>query len=317
MNMANSIKNVAILGATGHVGIHFVNELLKTGKHTVTAITRHESTATFPEGVKVARADYSSEDSLVSVLKGHDIVVITLPSTTGPELHEFIVKSAVKAGISWIVPNVYGSDPNNDSLNEDWAFGPTTRANVKHVVDSGANWIVMTGGYWYTWSLLAGELAYGIDIKNKKAVFFDDGTVKLNTSTFSLYGKALAALLSLPVTKEADGKSALEDWKNKPLFFSSFLVSQRDMLDSVHRFMGTTDNDWTIEHVDSKKRVAEGWETLKQGDRRGFVRAMYTRTFYPNGGGDYQSANGLQNDILGLPEEDLDTATKEAVDAVA
>ncbi|PVI01019.1 NAD(P)-binding protein [Periconia macrospinosa] len=312
--MTNYIRNVAIFGATGHVGSYFVKELLKTGKHNITAITRNESSATFPEEVKVARADYASEQSLVNALRGNDLAVITLASTTKPETHEFIVNAAAKAGINWIVPNVYGSDPENDRLNNDWAFGPTTINNIQHVVKSGANYIVLTGGYWYSWSLGGGEMCYGIDIKEKKAVFFDDGKAKLNTSTFSLFGKALAALLSLPIKKEADGNPAIEDWKNKAVYFSSFLVSQRDMLDSVHRAMGTTDKDWTIEYQNSEERVKQGWETLRQGDRRGWVRAMYTRTFYPNGDGDYQSVKGVQNELLGLPEENLDAVTKEVVD---
>lgn len=49
------------------------------------------------------------------------------------------------------------------------------------------------------------------------------------------------------------------------------------------------------------------------GDRNGFVRLLYTRVFYPNGGGDYETSKGLQNEILGLPEEDLDEATREAI----
>jgi hypothetical protein len=301
--------------ATGHVGTHFVNALLATKKHAITAITRQESTATFPADVKVARADYTSEDSLVAALRGNDFVAITLPGSATTETHEFIVRAAAKAGITWIVPNVYGSDPNNDRLNDDWIHGPTTRANIQHVVKSGANWIVLTGSYWYTWSLLHGEMGFGIDIKNKKAVFFDEGTTKINTSSLPLYGKTLAALLSLPVIKEADGKLALEDWKNKPVYFSSWRLSQRDMLDSVHRVAGTTDKDWSIEYVNSKERVEQGLVQLKGGDRRGFVRAMYTRCFYPNGDGDYESVRGLQNEILGLPREDLDAATKEAIDA--
>ena len=40
---------------------------------------------------------------------------------------------------------------------------------------------------------------------------------------------------------------------------------------------------------------------------------MYTRVFYPDGGGDFEASRGLQNDVLGLPKEDLDEFTKIAV----
>jgi hypothetical protein len=94
---------------------------------------------------------------------------------------------------------------------------------------------------------------------------------------------------------------------------SSFLVSQRDMLDSLHRVCGTTDADWTITHQPSLERYKKGIEDMQKGDRSGFARAMYTRVFFPNGGGDYESTHGLDNGVLGLPKEDIDEATKRAV----
>lgn len=43
---------------------------------------------------------------------------------------------------------------------------------------------------------------------------------------------------------------------------------------------------------------------------------MYARVFYPDGSGDYESSKGLDNEALGLPHEDLDEATKRAVEMV-
>lgn len=45
----------------------------------------------------------------------------------------------------------------------------------------------------------------------------------------------------------------------------------------------------------------------------GFAQLMYTRVFYRDGGGDFETSRGLQNGVLGLPEEDLDEYTKIAV----
>ena len=98
------------------------------------------------------------------------------------------------------------------------------------------------------------------------------------------------------------------------MYFSSFLVSQRDMLDSVQRVTGTTDRDWVIERVDAKKRVEEGLVGMKKGDYQGFVRAMYTRTFYKDEPVNFEAMRGLHNEVLGLSKEDLDTATKQAVE---
>ena len=53
-------------------------ELLATGKHTVTAISRADSTSKLPEGVKVAKVDYDKPETLVEALKGQDALIITL-----------------------------------------------------------------------------------------------------------------------------------------------------------------------------------------------------------------------------------------------
>lgn len=116
---------------------------------------------------------------------------------------------------------------------------------------------------------------------------------------------------------ENDTSPNVAQWKNKPLYISSFLVSQREMLDSVHRVMGTTDKDWEIVFEKSGERYAKGLEDMKNGERMGFARAMYSRIFFPNGGGDYESTAGLDNDKIGLKKDDLDEATKRTVELVA
>ena len=53
---------------------------------------------------------------------------------------------------------------------------------------------------------------------------------------------------------------------------------------------------------------------MKEGNmQEGFQKCMYVRVFYP-GCGDL--THKLDNDKLGLPTEDLDEATKEAIDMV-
>jgi hypothetical protein len=40
---------------------------------------------------------------------------------------------------------------------------------------------------------------------------------------------------------------------------------------------------------------------------------LYSRSFFPESSGDYGAIKGLDNDVLGLPKEDLDEATRAAV----
>lgn len=85
------------------------------------------------------------------------------------------------------------------------------------------------------------------------------------------------------------------------------------MFESVKRVTGTTDADWTISYENSEERYKKAVQDLHGGDRNGFIRLLYTRTFYPGGGGDYETTKGLQNKVLDLPKEDLDEATKEGI----
>jgi hypothetical protein len=298
--------------------MHFVEGLLKTGKHIITAVTRTESKATFPDAVKVARVDYSDEDALISALKGQQFLVITLPGPAPPELHSKLVQAAAKAGVPYIMPNAYGHDILNERLASEDLYGAGCIKRCQEIQDLGMSYIVMTCGFWYEWSVAFGEPAFGIDIKTKKAVFFDDGKTETNTSSWIQCGRALAGLLSLKELPEDenDTSETISNWKNKPMYITSFKTSQRGILDSINRVMGTKDDDWEIEYQNSEERYKKGLEDLKAGNRLGFARAMYTRIFYPNGDGEFETKRELANEMIGLEREDLDVATKRAVDMV-
>lgn len=300
--------------AGGHVGKNIAEELLKTGKHTVTALTRLDSKATLPAGLKIAQVTYDDDgQSLVSALQGQQFLVITLSVFAPPDTHSKIVKAAVKAGVPYIMPNVYGSDLLNKSLRDEDLYSAGCVQRCEEIENLGASYIAMVCGFWYEWSLALGPNWFGFDIKNRKAIFFDDGQTQINTSTLRQCGRALAALLSL---SESGPSPSLSQWKNKLFYISSFRINQRDMLDSLHRVIGTTDKDWEIAYEPTAERYKSGIEDMQKGIRTGYARAMYSRVFYPNGGGDFESTRGLENDLIGLPKENLDEATRIAVEMV-
>jgi hypothetical protein len=43
---------------------------------------------------------------------------------------------------------------------------------------------------------------------------------------------------------------------------------------------------------------------------------MYARVFYPDDSGDYETTHGLDNEVLGLPSEDFDAATRKTIEMV-
>ncbi|KAI5464833.1 hypothetical protein BGZ63DRAFT_350598 [Mariannaea sp. PMI_226] len=310
----NKIERVAIVGAGGSVGKHLAASLIKTGKHTVTAISREGSTSSIPDGVKVVNVDYDNEDSLVNALKGQQFLAISMSVRAPPDTQEKIVRAAAKAGVKWIMPNAYGTDVANTTLTVE----NFTRADAGiHAIQKVgySSWIAMVCGFWYEFSTAQPPEWYGFDIAKKTATFYDDGKTRINTSTWIQCGEALAGLLSLKELPddENDQSPNVSQWKNKPLYISSFRINQREMLDSIQRVTGTTDKDWTIDYEDSKDRWVRGKARMQSGDRLGHAMAMYARTFFPNGDGDFETKYGLANDVLSLPKEDLDEASKRAV----
>jgi hypothetical protein len=125
--------------AGGTIGKHLAEALLKTGKHTVTALTREGSKSELPSGVKVARVNYDDEASLVSALKGQQFLAITLVATGPPDTHSKIVAAAAKAGIPYVMPNNYGADIGNRKLCEENLTGLGCLARCDEIEKTGVS----------------------------------------------------------------------------------------------------------------------------------------------------------------------------------
>ncbi len=209
------------------------------------------------------------------------------------------------------MPNVYGGNIFNKSLQAEDMYSAASLERCLEIERKGNTaYVAMLCGFWFEWSLARGEAFFGFDIRDRKVTMYDDGMTLITTSTFGQVGRAAAALLALPegVVKEK--------FANGPLYVGSFTVCQRDILDSLNRVLGTSDGDWEIRYEETKKRYQDGLTELQAGSQIGFAKAMYSRTFFPNGGGNTEKDKGLHNEVLGLEKEDLDDAVKRAVHLV-
>ncbi|RYP56875.1 hypothetical protein DL769_009840 [Monosporascus sp. CRB-8-3] len=308
------VKKVAIVGATGSQGKFIVDELLKLGKHEVTAITRVESKAVIPEGVKVAKVDYGDHSSLVAALRGQEVLIITMSVQAPKETQKKLVDAAADAEVPWILPNEWGLDHTNKALADDTFLGPPSRAIRKHIDDLGkSSWIGVACGFWYEFSIGGTPDRFGFNFAERSVIFFDDGTAPIHTSTWPQVARAVAKLLSLKTypDDENDRSVTLSSYKGRFVRVASFRVSQRDMFESALRVTGTRPEEWKITRESSAQRYKEAADRLrKDGDMTAFARALYTRDFFPDGSG-LLDRDGLtlDNEILGLPKEDLDEYT--------
>ena len=260
--------------------------LVAAGKHTVTAITRVDSKSSIPSGMAIKKVDYDDKASLVDALRGQDVLIITMAVTAPPDASEKLVDAAAEAGVPWILPNEYSSDATNESLQNDILLGPGRVKTRKHIEELGvSSWIGFTCSFWYEYSLAASPGSYGFDFASKTVTFYDKGTTKINTTTWDQCGRAAAALLSLKVLPEDSGDKSptLSMFQNEHMYVSSFLVSQRDMFESVLRVTGDKESDWTINYEDVKERYKAGVEQMKGGDRKWVCEAVVCESVLPGG----------------------------------
>jgi hypothetical protein len=310
----NRIEHVAIVGVGGNVGKFIANALRATKKHTITALTRPESKSTVPPGVRRVDIDYTScpEAELVTALKGQDYLIISLHvSQNRNDTQGRLVRAAGKAGCKYVMPNHWGADIRNVKLCTEYTAGGWDDGRWKRYEDAGTTWTALCCGFWLEHSLVGGPALFGFDLKKKEMTFYDDGKTKINIGTWEICGNAVAALLSLPILPEDENDESvtLSRWFNRPLYVADFLISQRDIFESVLRIWGGKEADWTIKYEPSKERHEKGMQILKAGGptaQMGFGMQMYARYFYPNGDGDFQSKYGLANDVLGIKAGKLD-----------
>ncbi|PNP86444.1 hypothetical protein FNYG_00146 [Fusarium nygamai] len=315
---SNRIERVAIVGAGGRQGAQITEQLLKTGKHTITALTRIGSTSKLPENVKAIPVDYEDEKSIASALKDQQLLIITLAVTVDPEVHHRIVRAAGKAGIRYIIPNIYASNvviENQGSVDDFFPAAPPINL-LKEIERVGvSSWILLVGGVWFDYSLPSGESFMGFDIDNRKVTLFDNGEAKINTSTLAQFGRAAAAIASLKeLPIDGDDKSpTIAQFRNKPVYLSSFYVSQKDILRGIRRVTNTIDADWEIKYESSADRIENGKAMGRSGNIMGLVQAYYSFIFSPEGQ-KLKTQDKLHNELLGLPEEDLDEVVKDCVE---
>ncbi|KAF9691322.1 hypothetical protein EKO04_010610 [Ascochyta lentis] len=309
--MNASIKNIAIVGGTGTIGTYIMQALLARNRFTITAISRHDSRAEFPSDIQVMRVDYDNEKSIVDALQGQDTLIITTSVFAPKDTSAKLIRAAAAAGVSWVLPNELGMYNTDEAAND--TIGPTKKDDRELIESLGvSSWIGISCGFWYEHSLSNGEL-YGIDIEKREVTFFDNGMQRLNTSTWSQVGRAVAALLSLPVDLDDQPSDVtLSAYRNHMVYVSSFTVNQREIFESVKRVTSTTDEQWKIDREPAKERFEEARERMRGGDRRAFARVLYTRYFFDDAGL-FEKLHGLDSEKLELPKEDLDEATKRAM----
>ncbi|KAI2604075.1 NAD(P)-binding protein [Hypoxylon fragiforme] len=294
--MANSIKNVVVVGASGSLGKEVAQELVKAGFN-VTAFAREDTTATFPSNLTVKKVNYDSVESLTAALKGQDAVVSTIATVAvgnqGP-----LVDAAVAAGVKRFIPSEFGI---NTRIVGDDVIGQILVGKIKtldYIIEkSKANpsftWTGVSSGLFFDWGLKYGSVGFFKD--SKTAIIYDSGNEPVQASNLAFIGKAISAILAQP-----------EKTANQYISIASFNPTQNQILKIVE---AETGEKWKVEHATTAEENKIGLEKLGKGDYSSFVNFLKRRVFSD---GAKLAVEGDKNAIgvLGLQEEDLTASVK-------
>ena len=119
--------------------------------YNVTVLSRAASSYTPPAGVSQIKTDYT-HDSLVSALKGQDVVVSTISMEVTTDQTK-IVDAAIEAGVKRFIPSEFGSDTTNKVTQE--SFPPfMTKVEVLKYLQSKQDqieWTAIFNGFFFDW----------------------------------------------------------------------------------------------------------------------------------------------------------------------
>ncbi|KAJ4128828.1 hypothetical protein NW768_007347 [Fusarium equiseti] len=291
-----AIQKVAVIGGSGLLGSKVVDSLINAGFQ-VTAISRNQSTATFPGNVTVKRVDITSVDSIKDAVTGQDAVVSTV-TTMAAGGQKTVIDAVISARVPRFIPSEFGIPSRQNRNSKIGKLLGAKIENTDYLIELAEKYD------WFSWtgfspglfldSSLKNSLSF-IDIKNREFRLIDSGNEPYSTSSLSFIGRAVSAILQKP-----------EETANKYLNIAGVTTTQNEILGIVEKLTG---DKFQLEHVSSTESEKIGDEKLAKGDYSAFGNYLEQFLFADGAG------NGLKGDenairLLGLEEENLEEVIK-------
>ncbi|KAG4434264.1 hypothetical protein IFR05_010254 [Cadophora sp. M221] len=284
-----SLKNIAIVGASGNLGKVILPHLLGSFLN-ITLLARSTSSAKFPDGAKVVRSDFTLA-SLTEELKGQDAVISLMPIIAAAE-QVTVIEAAIAAGVKRFIPSEFGSDNSNPALLAAVPFFGTKQKSLdflKSKQDS-ITWTAVVTGPFFDWSLFQGMI--GFNLSTKTASIVDGGTSRFSASTIAQIARSIIAILA-----HADATA------NQTVYIESFTTNQLEVLAALEKVTGEKWN--RAPDVKGEEVRAAGLKMMGEGDVMGGAMKFITAAVLGKGAlEDHESV--VWNEKLGLGRDDLE-----------
>lgn len=282
------IKNIAFFGASGALGAPILKELIDAQKFNITVISRNESNATFPSGVKAIKLDYNSVSELTEAFKGQDAVVSAV-GTPGFLGQKVFIEAAIAAGVPRFIPSEFGSDLSNPKSATLTVFGYklAIRKQLEEAVASGAkiSYTYIINSAFLDWGIQHGFL---LNWQEGKPTIVDGGEVVFSSTLLSTVGKAVVGVLSHP-----------EETKNKQVAVEDVQITQNKLLALAQKAVPAVAGKWEVQTTTLKEIAKQNEEFKAKGDY-GWGLFGNELKFSIFGGEEWGQPFKVDNELLGV-----------------
>jgi len=288
-----AIKNVMIMGAGGLFGSHVLDALSAETSFNLSILARKSSKATYPSKFQVHTIDEDSPtDQLIKAFRGQDALVNVLPGRP-LSVHLRMIDAAIEAGVQRFIPTEYGNNTCSAASEFVELYGEKAKviAHLKSRQDTGLTWTAIHTGQFFDWGLEAGWLDY--DLKAKRARIFDSGKTKWSTTTIDTAAATIVRVLLKP-----------DATANRAVHVASFTVSQEEVLEALEKASGVA---WQVEKITSSQALKKAHE-LDNADHSEGLKLLILLLLYSDDadrGANFEKSGLLDNDLLGLPSENM------------
>lgn len=302
-----AIQNVALIGGTGTLGAPIL-EALRSSPFTTFVLNRASSKSTYPNTRTITIPDDLNVSTLTRLLKENaiDALVMSIEAHHVTNIRDLIT-AAFNAGVKRIIPPDYGScDSADPKTCEILPLMEKKRGVRDYLVElagkereGGAGkltWTTLITGHFFDYGLTTTLL--GIDVPKRKAFIYDGGDIKFSNSTLSFIADAVVRILQKP-----------EETANRVLYVQSVYVTQNELVAVLEKVLGEK-----FERIEqsSEDELAKSRPRMLQGDRAAEEEVVCVWGIVAT---DWTGREGFSNGLLGLKEEDLETAVRRAMKA--
>ncbi|KAK6829433.1 hypothetical protein PG987_010017 [Apiospora arundinis] len=291
--MEQMIKNVMVIGAGGLVGNELLAALQKENAFNLTVLTRQCSKSTFLPNIRVCTVDddYPAHQ-LFEAFQDQDALVSAIPGRPY-DIHLRMIDVAAKAGVKRFIPSEYGN--NTCAVAAElvplYAVKAKIMAHLRAKESAGLTWTAIHSGQFFDWGLESGWLNF--DLAAKRTTIYDSGKKRWSTTNIGTVAAAVAKVLLKP-----------DETKNKPVFVSSFTVSQLQVLEELEKGTGSK---WEVKEMASEAALDKVRKMDNEDDPEG-SKLRFLMLLYADGldsCANFEEGGLSSNELLGLPEEDL------------